>query len=109
MVSPHLFHLLFVAILVLALSLSIIMPAHRGYLFPCVEQCGSGSQSKRGLAIHQASCKQFKRSHILSLDSIARKYEQIEAAHQTSNTLNSVSLPGPSNLHEPVRSLYPLM
>ncbi|KAK7679637.1 hypothetical protein QCA50_017349 [Cerrena zonata] len=83
MVSQPLWLRLSLFAFVILVILILQMPAHQGYLFPCVDSCESGSQTRRGLNIHQSNCPSFKRSQASQLDLIARKYERIEAERKT--------------------------
>ncbi|KAK7689700.1 hypothetical protein QCA50_007495 [Cerrena zonata] len=56
------------------------MPATRTYLFPCVESCTHGSQTARGLSIHQAKCKVYKHVQDRDFEAMARQLQSIHSS-----------------------------
>lgn len=50
------------------------------YKYPCVDSCGRGFHSTRGLSIHRATCHQSQHSEMLRMEQLAKRLEEARVA-----------------------------
>ena len=89
-------------VLVIFLSSLILshldMPPSR-YAFPCVNSCGKGSRSQRGLSLHQLSCKVYKQEQSRAFQEMTAQAQIFERERLLRISLlreNSIATPPPA-------------
>lgn len=85
------FSLFGVSTFIFIIFLSIMPPIR--HLYPCIESCGRGSHSQRGLSLHQAKCQAFKSEQQATLQRISHEVQALKELSECPPLLETVSSP----------------